>query len=93
MTTYHSEPYKESKRVDLEGYPLLEELTESPYSDSSMPCNDKEHQVYCQHCKYRTLVQGLSGPKCGTCKNYLITITKSRLPDGIVDFGKAQSQD
>lgn len=74
--TSRSEPYKIVDRPDPMTFPLVEEITHPPYSDYDKPTNDKPHQVYCEACQYRTIVTGLAGPRCGTCKRYLITIVQ-----------------
>lgn len=69
MTTFHSK------------YPFLKDLQEPPYSDNpSMPVNDKPHEVYCQICQYRIIIEGLAEAKCGNCRNYLISVVKSIIP-------------
>ena len=62
-----------------EGYPLLTELTEPPYSLHSHEkwgsFNMRQTEVYCEHCKYRTIT-AIPAPHCGTCKLPLYVVVR-----------------
>jgi hypothetical protein len=43
-----------------------------PITDSVGEFNLRPRWVYCEQCQYKVITT-LPGPKCGKCKNYLIT--------------------
>jgi hypothetical protein len=83
MKIYHSEPYRESMSKDPTTFPLMEFNDENkPYSGNTQKeSNDKPHQVYCENCEYRTVIQGIAGARCGHCQRFLVSVTKRQLDE------------